>query len=369
MELICVNDFISFLNLKDDWNNLLSQSTSDNLFLRHEWLSNWWSSYNNKNKSALMALLLKKDGRLIGAAPLMLSKDKMRGLPIKKIAFMGESSWTTGDFLTAEQKEEALEKIIEYILGIKWDMMDLQNVPEESENIRIMAEILKKKGIGHLSMPASSSPYLIADASWDSFYNQRSIRFKKAMRNKINKINKSGAVKIQKYSTPEEVKRVLPIIFEIGLKGWKHKINNAISSTEENKRFYTQLSETMSSLGWLNIWLLSLNEKPIAFEYHIRHKNTIHGLIADYDEDYRELSPGSILDFNIMQHIFNNEKCEYDLGSGNSFYKMNWTEKAKRYQSHYFYNNTFNGKSLIFIEKRIVPVLKLLRNKVKQASI
>lgn len=316
-----------------------------------------------------MALLLKKDGRLIGAAPLMLTKDKMRGFPINKIAFMGESSWTTGDFLTTEQKEKALEKIIEYLLGINWDMMDLQNVPEESENIRIMAEILKTKGINHLTIPASSSPYLIADTSWESFYNQRSIRFKKAMRNKINKINKSGTIKIQKYSAPEEVRHVLPIIFEIGLKGWKHKINNAISSTEENKKFYTQLSEAMSSMGWLNVWLLSLNEKPIAFEYHISYKNTIHGLIADYDEDYRELSPGSILDFNIMQHVFQNEKCEYDLGSGNSFYKMNWTEKAKKYQNIYFYKNNFYGNFLTFLEKRIVPVFKLLRNKAKQVSI
>lgn len=367
MELINISDFNNFLNIKEKWNKLLSESTSDTLFLRHEWLCNWWSSYNNK--SELLVLLLKNDGRLIGAAPLMLSKGKMRGLPVKKIEFIGNSTWTTNDFIITEQRERVLEEILNYLFNMKWDMANLQGIPEESENLGIFKAILKAKDINYLSDIASSSPCVTTDMPWEEFYNSRSVRFKKATRNKLNKINKSGDVVIKKYSTPQEIKHALPIIFEIGLKGWKHQIKNAISSTEENRAFYTELSEIMSDLGLLNIWLLRLNGAPIAFEYHIRYKNTDHGLIADYNEDYRDLSPGSILDFNIMQHIFQNEKCEYDLGSGNSFYKMNWTEKAKKYQNIYFYKDSFYGNFLTFLEKRIAPVLKLLRNKVKQASI
>lgn len=362
MELICITDIDDFLGLKDEWNNLLSLSENNSLFLRHEWLSTWWMSYGSQKE--LQILLVKHNNRLIAAAPLMIAKDNKWGIPLRRIAFMGDSEWTVNDFIILEQKRKVIEMVIESLLRNEWDVVDLRNMPAESDHISITSEVLRARSFSFSHAEAAHSPVLMVSGSWDDFYNSRSTKFKKTIRNKINRINKSGIITIQRYSLHAEVSQILPAIFELGLKGWKHRqIKNAISSTEENKSFYARLAELMSKAGWLDIWVLRLNETSVAFEYHVRYGNKIHALIADFDEDYRDLSPGSVLDFHIMQHIFKNaDGCEYDMGCGEAFYKMNWTDKAIKYRRLCIYNNTICAKLFMAIESKVIPYLKIIRD-------
>jgi CelD/BcsL family acetyltransferase involved in cellulose biosynthesis len=363
MELICIKDLNGFLSLKEEWNNLLSYSENNTLFLRHEWLSSWWESYNRDGE--LMVLLLKRNGVLVSAAPLMVLRDKMRGLPVKKVVFIGDSAWTTGDFIIREDIKGAVGKLMEYLLDVRYDMADFRNIPADSKNISAISKFLQTAGVDYLIHETSSAPFLRVDMTWKDFYARRSSKFRKTMRNKINRIEKAGEINVQKYSSPEEIKDVLPVIFGIGLKSWKHGIDNAICSTGGNRAFYTGLAETVAGLGWLNIWLLKFKGTPIAFEYHICYENRVYAILADYDEDYKNLSPGSILDFHIVKQLFEDKNCEYDLGCGNSIYKANWTDNIRRYVRFYIYRNTLYSRMFMLMEDRIVPCLKTFKEKVK----
>jgi CelD/BcsL family acetyltransferase involved in cellulose biosynthesis len=358
MELVCIKDFSTFLGLKDDWNNLLSRSGSDSLFLSHEWLTSWCQSYYKK--SQLFVLLAKEGSRIIGAAPLMMLKKGTLWLPIKKMTFIGNSEWTTGDFIVAERRKEVLEEFAGFLSQNEWDIIDLRNIPEESENLAIISGFCNSEGIKYLRHGASVSPFLHVTESWEEFYKGRSQKFRKVMRNKLNRISKAGNFTIQRYSDPKEIEKVVPVVFNIALKGWKYKKNTAISSNTENKSFYTLISEIFGSLGLLNIWILSVNDIPIAFEYHLRYKDKIHALLADYDETYDDLSPGSVLDYHIMQNILSEGNCIYDMGSGQNFYKLNWTNSTRKHVRFSFFRNTISGELLYMGKSKIIPFLKQL---------
>jgi len=226
---------------------------------------------------------------------------------------------------------------------------------------------MEKKRIGFSSDGASTFPYVKTDMAWEDFLKSRSTRFKKASRNKKNKIKKAGTFEIRRYSSPEEVEWALKKAFAIGLKGWKHSNeNNSISSTEENKRFYSELTKHLSPMGDVNIWLLNFDGVDIAFEYHIRSNDQIVALTADFDETYRHLSPGSIIDFHIMQNIFESGNFIYNMGCGASFYKDSWTDDAFRYKRVLFYRDSTYGKILGFAEKKVATGLKALRDKLKK---
>jgi CelD/BcsL family acetyltransferase involved in cellulose biosynthesis len=98
----------------------------------------------------------------------------------------------------------------------------------------------------------------------------------------------------------------------------------------------------------------------------VRHGKRTHALVADFDESYRHLSPGSILDFNVMQHIFENGTAEYDMGCGDSFYKAHWTETSRKHLGLNFSRNTLYGRTLMFVEKKIVPILKTCKDTLKK---
>ncbi|MBI2413189.1 MAG: GNAT family N-acetyltransferase [Deltaproteobacteria bacterium] len=366
MELVCIRDLEGFLKLKDEWNSLLIRSTSESVYLTHEWLSAWWKGF--AKDGGLLVLLAKEEGRIIGAAPLMSLKGRFRGLPIRKVVFMGDANWTVGDFIISENRVKVMEEMISRLYNEAWDLVDLQGIPDDSANLPVLEEKLKARGARFTAAPASVYPVLKIDAPWEEYYNSRSVRFKKAIRNKLNRIGRAGEVKVRRYSSPEEVSGALPIVFGIGLKGWKHTIKSSISSTEENRAFYTALSEAMSAKGLLDIWVLSLNGEAIAFEYHLRYNNRVYGLTADFDESRRDLSPGSVLDFHIVEHLFRNERCEYDMGSGASFYKEHWTGDGRESSRLSFYRGRLYGRMLLFVESTLVPLAREVRGRLKKVK-
>ena len=91
-----VSNFHGFLSLEQEWNSLLKRSVSNSIFLSHEWFKCWWEAYGGEYE--LFILLCKDEGRLIGISPLMMSKDRLRGFPVKKISFI-ESSINHSTFI------------------------------------------------------------------------------------------------------------------------------------------------------------------------------------------------------------------------------------------------------------------------------
>ncbi|MGW9384707.1 GNAT family N-acetyltransferase [Streptomyces globisporus] len=63
-------DFREFGALADEWDALHRRCTTPTPFQSHAWLHSWWISYGQEGR--LRVLLVRRAGRLIGAAPLML---------------------------------------------------------------------------------------------------------------------------------------------------------------------------------------------------------------------------------------------------------------------------------------------------------
>ncbi len=365
MRLQVLRTLAEFLKIKDEWNELVEHTDSDSLFLRHEWLSNWWNCYGKKKE--LHVLLLREQEALIGAAPLMSEKSSLRRLPIRRFSFAGDSAWTAGDFLVRKGRPEIIRLFLGYLMQQSWDVIELRNIPQESCNGRVIDQFLEQMSRMHTRERAAQSPCVHAAGSWEAFYRSRSAKFKKVSRNKLNRISKAGSIAVTKYAEPDAVRAIMPTLFAIALNGWKQSAGNAISSTEENRAFYDLLSKEIGRYGWVEVWLLRLDGKPIAFEYHVRYKKRIHALVADYDKAYGDFSPGSVLDYHIMKHIFEHEHCEYDLGCGENFYKMNWTDHIRSHEKITIYNKSLAGVLLFFTETKIAPYLRVIRNKWKDA--
>src|SRR6187200_2019761 len=68
MKTQTIETFDQFVDLRDEWNALLAASTTDCVFLTHEWLSVWWKHLAERRRLSILAL--RKDGELVGILPL-----------------------------------------------------------------------------------------------------------------------------------------------------------------------------------------------------------------------------------------------------------------------------------------------------------
>lgn len=354
MQITCLTDYRDFEALGPEWNAFPETSGNESFTMRHEWLASFFKAYGKEAR--LFVLVMRENGKLSGAVPLMLRTRRVRGIPVRSISFIGNRGWTPGGFLSKKGGEEDLIGQSFNFLQKEpvWDLLELWNMPEEDKGL---FKDLMRTGPRYRFFSGANFPYVPVRGGWEDFKAQRSAKFRKVLRNKLNRINKAGKVEIHCHSEPGDIARTLNVIFGIGLKSWKHRSGLSISSTEANREFYTDIAERFSRLGFLRIWVLSLNGKPAAFEYQVVFKNRIHALTADYDEALGELSPGSVLEYAALENAFKTGALEYEMGSGSSFYKLNWTGHIKKTISLSIYRETLRGLSLNAIEKA-VPILK-----------
>ncbi len=362
MDIKRISDPRIFSAMRDRWNDFAERTKGDALFMRHEWLLNWWNAFVPAS-GEICVLTAERGGELAGALPLKITGEKVRGLPARRLSFIDDSSWTTGDILVENDNPDVVRAFAGYILKLKWDVIELQNI-SLTPSVQVFIEALKGRNMDFSSVSGATFPYIRPSVPWEDFFRSRSTRFRKASRNKLNKIAKRGAVEVRRYSAPEEMEEALGIIFDIGLRGWKHTIGNSVSSTEANRSFYAGVAREMSAAGGVDIWVLSLEGVDIAFEYHIRNGKYIIGLVGDFDDGYKDVSPGSVLDLSIMRRLFEEERdCVYNMGSGSSFYKDNWTSDSMQYNRLFFFKNSAYGRLLGFTEKRLITGLKGIRDR------
>ena len=88
-----------FENIKPEWNNLLVNSNSDNIFLTWEWVKTWWEIYG-KNYKLFLITIRDANGKLLAIAPLKVANRNMIFGKVSILGFIGCGEKVTPELLS-----------------------------------------------------------------------------------------------------------------------------------------------------------------------------------------------------------------------------------------------------------------------------
>ena len=91
-----IDDIDRFGSLRTEWKDLLRSSSSNNPFLTWEWLHAWWKHLNGGRTLQILDGYRSEVYRLIGVAPLCVSRGRLPGL--SQLEFLG-TGWAGSDYL------------------------------------------------------------------------------------------------------------------------------------------------------------------------------------------------------------------------------------------------------------------------------
>lgn len=357
MQIKIIDNYQDFLNLEDSWNTLFEKISEDRVHLSFEWFRCWWEAFGKNRK--LFTFVITDNNEVIFIAPLCITEDKLRGLKAKKISFMANGIAPSCDFISENLNEELLNLLIEKIFSLSdfWDVLEFQLIFRNSITYKLLTRILQKRNYGITD--SIKSPYIEINGTWDNFLSNKSPKFRKALRNKINRADKSGDIKTERVNNKEDLNKALQDVFYVSSRSWKEKQGTSITSSLATKTFYQKITENMGNKGCIEIWVMKKGGEPIAIEYHLKFKGTVYPIRADFDEDYRNLSPGSVLEYSILKDIFTNKTAKvYDTCGHTYKYLLNWSDELREYYNFQVFNSRINSHLLYSLQYKCIPLLR-----------
>ncbi len=345
------------------WGALASEAGRTSPFLSHDWFTCCWKAVGPERAPEI--LLIEETGSPVALVPLVRYRERLRGLPVRALGFLDcpDTPWV--DVVAAADTGRVVDTLLDH-LGDRadWDVVHLQKLPATSPTLKALEAALGGRfrwgRAGTLS-----SPYLAIDGEWEAFYAAKSPRFKKTCRNIQNRLERAGRVSIEEHRAVDPGGTLLADIFELTGRSWKSPRGLAIATMPGMREFFTELTDRATARGWLSLWLLRVNGRPLAMEYQLRADGLVHALRADYDEAHRELSPGSALSFAIARALFSGGTHEYDMGPGLNDYKLRWATGSHETVDLRIHRQGLYPGLLHAVETAVLPAARRLRERLR----
>lgn len=364
-----ISDFDGFQILESDWDRLWKEVGDDNtsVFASFAWHETWWRHYSD---GALLNLLTLWEGdRLVGIAPLMITKTRIHGLTVRAVGFIENRNSLHNDFLVLPMYRELfLGEVLRVLFeqSAAWDVIILNNLPTSSRNCVALLGTLTETGKFWQQSPALNSPYLNPSNDWSEYLASRSTRTRKSLRNIQNSLYRTGEVAVRNIRTWDEYMQVREDLCHVAKLSWTEEIGDSLA-TPVNVEFFDDLARRVAREGWLSVWALYLNGRMIAFEFHLTACSKEHAMRASYLPEFSSLSPGTFLEMQILKHAFEeaDRVAKYDFGGSFDIYKRKWTDDAVSHCELKIFNDNLFSRLVAFQEKKSVPLLKYIRDAIR----
>ncbi len=343
MQVNCIANEVALGGLKGDWDRLWQSAANPSYFLSHDWITCCWRELAPKND--MRVLVVRDNGEAVLIAPWMLSRGVRRKLPVRSLRFIEHPETQIADLLYADGTGEgALTALLEYVsseMASEWDLLLLDKIPFSSPTTGLL-QLMQGLSNGKSGLDSSvRSLVLPLNGTWDDYLSVQSPRFRKTLRNIVNRTQRLGKVEVKCYRGKEATGHVIRELFSVSNSSWKVADGVAITSSDARMTFFQELLERPDTATGVQIWFLDLDGMPIASEVQVLDGEVVYALRSDFDERYGDSSPGTYLQMEILKRLFGSGFRAYNFGVGVNSYKTRWTEHDEQLTCFRLYNRTF----------------------------
>lgn len=328
-----------FVLLKEKWNTLLSNSSSNNIFLRWEWLWNWWEVFGTGEMELCIVLIEKEKGEVVGIAPFYLIRRSLGGIyPVKRLIFLGTQTKGIGsvgseymDIICREGEEESITQYLfdQIVIHNLCDEIYLSKMDTSSIAFNLFKNISSRKRFLFLVLNESESPYISLPSAWEEYLNGLSSSMRYKIRRERRKLEKSTSnIAIRITSDEIELSSDFQEFMRLHQCRW-HSRGGGVFRSARFTLFHRKVVRSLMKSGYLNLAFLSIDGRNKAALYNIAYNNKIYFYLSGMDICDTKGSFGLVLHSHCIEDAICKGMKEYDfmLKGKLDDYKDQWTKK------------------------------------------
>jgi len=319
-----------------EWRRLVEELPEATLYNTWEWTSAKLESY--WPTAPVAVLLIRRDGRLVGAAPLIVDR--------------GADVWCRGALTVPEERVDfpftlPAAEVLDAALGHlgrtrrHW-RLGLLRCPASSPLVPALPEAARARGLHAFVRPAEPSRLVVPGGGWDAYLGSRSKHVRHEWRRKRRQLEKQGRVEIRKVTTRAQFDEVLPGVLAIEEASWKHEAGLAISTQRRGRVFYPELARRGADRGWLRLHVLYLDSHPIAHFLGMRFRQRLYALWTSYDQSQARHSPGIAVVLAALEDAFASGVTTVDLLGA----EMRWKREVANDLRQHVHACVYSGRAV-----------------------
>jgi len=353
-----------FRALRETW-NALANAAGGSVFLQHEWFDAAWSW--RRQDSSLFVMIASDQNAPVGIFPLIRVTDNKRIPAIRRLEFLTVPDTQLCDVIAAP--EDQMRVVEAFCVALhhrsrSWDRMVLRYVDQTATALRHVKTAFSAGNYDCDIATESRNLFVGLDTTWDAFYNTRTRSLKKANNLAANRLKKIGSITVEHITSanadPNKIQSGLKHAIEISGRSWKQSTGNSLDHRGP-LAFIEALTGHAARRGWLSIWLLSIDGKPLAMEYQLVDAANVYALRADFDAECEEVSPGSHLMRTLLESLFGKNLHRYYMGPGENPYKTRWTEQGDPVYQITVHGRTWRGHLARLVDDVLKPRARAIR--------
>lgn len=355
MRIEIISELSEIESIRLEWDELLSKSDSQTIFLTWDWVYCWWKAYSGQEDTLFIMKFYLGD-ELVAIAPLYCETRKCLGLfNTRVLRFIGDGSGDS-EYLDLVIKNGEEKKVYqhfgEYINSNSksWDALVLSEIPEMSKFFQFLPEISSGKII---QIKSANCAFMNLPDTWNEYIDILDAKFRKEIERKARNLEKEEGFTVGKDTDVGNVNHFLDIFFELHGNRWSLKGKEGAFSDHRRKAFYYDLIPRLLASDKVDLNKIEIDGNIVAAEVVLKYGKTLFVLQQCMNPDYSNWGIGKILRYYILKNAI---ECNYkilDHLGGSQKHKLRWGSRIKKSFTVILVN--WNLKGLIFI---LWPILK-----------
>ena len=289
-------------SLRDEWMHLAEQGK--NIFATWEFATTWWEHYG-AGRRLLTVGCRDSDGELFAILPLYL----WRRRPLRVMRFLGNGP---GDILGPvcrperfEEAARALRKLLE-AAPWDWDLFVGENLPGEQHwPVRLGGRLIRREG----------NPVLREADGFEQFLAGRTQNFRSQVRGFERRLARRYRLRYR-LSDSTTLDADLEDLFRLHDARFGEQ-----SSFSRRTAFHRAFAHRALERGWLRLWVLDLDDRPVAAHYGFRFGGVEFFYQSGRDPELKRESLGMVLIAHTIRSAFDDGIQEFALLRGHEPYK------------------------------------------------
>lgn len=321
--------------LRANWNDLLESYPLATTFSTLEWLIPWWRSYGT-DQQLLVAGFFDKDSRLVGLAPLSLTRLRVGpAVSLRLLRLMGDGSHDSDNLdlpVRPGFEDRFSASLLHYLKNQRtlWDFCELNTMPPQSPGANAFRQLLEKEKwiVMQNDRPASA---IALPATWEGYLQRLSAKERGKITYYGKRLEKKYQTRFYKCESEAQLPGCLETLFHLHQSRWQSTGQPGRFGSPARRQFYFDLGRILLAQGLLEFWFVEVNGQPAAAQFGFRFRNMVAQLQEGYDRKYSTDSVGYVLRARVLQELIAQGVRTYDFLGGADESKLRWGAEPGHY--------------------------------------